>query len=210
MKTTIKLLTVIILVIVGFGQHTSASAGGGAAFRFKGRSAVAYFASVDESGCIGTDVYLFGSEAVVSNAPGAGTPIAQSYVYISQYDYCTGTPLLSADGSAWAPYAGSWVDKKLGSATLNTTIQVFDYLSETSFAVDLNLTWTAAGPLTRQNSHSHFQSPGCKINTRSNGSSRFAEASGSVSHGVTNYTPAPSYYADISSLKSGTINIGCN
>ena len=210
MKSTIKLFAVLVLALAVFTQSSSVSAGGGQAFNFKGKSAVAQFSSFDPSGCIGTDVYLFGSEAVSKSGPGSPrTPIAQSYVYISRYDYCTGTLLLSADGTAWAPDAGFSIDRRLRFAAVETSIPMYDYVSGASFQVDVSVTWTALGALTRQNSHDHFQSPGCRITTRRIGTSRFAEASAYVSDGVTNYTPDTSYQADISSLKSGTVMIGC-
>jgi hypothetical protein len=86
---------------------------------------------------------------------------------------------------------------------------MYDYVSGASFQVDVNVTWTAVGSLTRQNYHDRFQSSGCRITTRRIGTSRFAEASAYVSDGVTNYTPTSSYQADISSLKGGTVIIGC-
>jgi hypothetical protein len=40
MKTTIKLVTVLVLTLLTLGQHTNASAGGGLGFNFKGPTAI--------------------------------------------------------------------------------------------------------------------------------------------------------------------------
>ena len=97
--------------------------------------------------------------------------------------------------------------QRLESATLNTTIPVFDFVSFTSFDVTINLAWTATGPLTRDNGHFHSQGPGFIVNGNFNGLVRPAEASGSVSDGSTNFTPNPSNFAQIASVRSGTVFI---
>lgn len=211
MKTTIKLMVILALLVVTFGQHTAASAGGGGggSYKFKGRSADAFFSSTDSSGCIITDVGVFASRGVLQSPPGPGSAAAFTSVFISQYNACTGEQLLAADGSSVAG-TDFQVDKKFNSATLSTTVNVFDYESNLSFDVDINLTWIATGPLTRQLGNTHYDSPGCKLHTHFNDRSRPAEASGSVSDGTTNFTPEPSSGATLFSTKIGTVVIGCN
>jgi hypothetical protein len=211
MKTTIKLLAVIALVLVAFGQHSTASAGGGAGGidYFKSKGANALFSSTDPSGCIVTDVFVFAGEEVFQSPPGPRSAAPRASLFISQYDFCTGTQLLAADGFALLADSDLQVSSKLESATLNATVNVFDFVSGTSFDVFVDLTWTGIGPLSRQNSHSHFHSPGCTFNNHSNGTFRSAEASGSVSDGATNFTPEPSLGIDIFSVKGGSVTIGC-
>jgi len=207
MKTIIRLLTVLALALATFSLPTTAWAA--SVFNFKGQSADAFFSSTDPSGCIFTDVFLFASEQTFQNPPGPGIPSSGTGLFISQFDSCTGTQLLAADGFASLAGPDFQVNRTLNSATLNATVNVFDFVSGASFDVDVNLTWTGAGPLARQNGHFHFQSPGCISNGSFSGTFRSATASGSVSDGATNFTPAPSVFASIGSARSGSVTVGC-
>jgi hypothetical protein len=128
MKTTIKIVGVLILLLATFGKGITVSAGGGGGgtFKLKGQTANAHFSNVDQSGCIYTDAYVYASEEIVSTQPGPGTPSSGASVSIYQFDVCTGTQLLGADG--FVPLAGPdfQVSEKLDSAMLNTTVNVFD------------------------------------------------------------------------------------
>jgi len=212
MKTTIKLLAVLALMLATFSQHMTASAGGGGGdgdYQFRGRSADAFFSSTDPSGCIFTDVGVFASEGVLHSQPGPAGAATFISLFISQYNVCTEEQLFAADGVSLAD-PDFQVDKKLNSATLNTMVNVQDALTGNTFDVDINLAWTATDPATRQRENSHFGSPGCKLHVRFNGTSRPAEASGSVSNGVTNFALSPSIVASISSTRTGAVVIGCN
>lgn len=206
MKTTIKLLAVIALMLATFSQHSTASAA--SVFKFRGESVSAFFSSID--GCVETNVFVSATEGNFQSSPGRPSPVSDLFLFISQYDFCTDTLLLSADAFAVLSDEEFEVARKLASATLITTVTAFEHVSETPFDVSVDLTWTAVGPLSRQNNKSHFSTPGCKILSRFKGSSRFAEASGSVSDGTTNFTPEPSVDAFITSAKSGDVVIGCN
>ena len=210
MKTTIKLLAVFILAVATLGQPTAASTGGGSAFRFKGLSANAFFSSADPSGCIYTDVSVFASEQIISSQPGMGTPSSGSSIFISQYDACTGTQLLSADGYVPLADPDLQISRKLDSASLNTTINMFDYVSNNTLDVTVNLNWAAVSSSGRQVSHFNYQFSGCKISSHLNSTFRYAEVTGSVSDGVTNFTPSPPVDATLSNVKSGDHSTGCS
>lgn len=211
MKTTIKLLAVLALVVTAFSQHTTASAGGGQAFSFKGPSALATFSSIGPSGCIVTDVFVIASDGVFRDAPGPDTILSFASVTISQYDICNEIQLLLAYGSASPLTEGEFdISKKLDSAALNATVNLFDEVSTTTFDVDVSLSWIGTGPISRQHTNSHFHTPGCIINSHGKGTSRTAEASGSVSNGATNFTPQASVDASLVQVKNGTVTIGCN
>jgi len=206
MKTIIKLLAVLALALATFSQHTTASAG--SIFHFKGKSADAFFSSSD--GCVFTDVFVFASEEIFQNPPGPSSASSGANLFISQFDACTGEQLLAADGFASLADPDFQVARKLTSATLNATVNVFDFVSGTSFDVFVDVTWTGTGPLGRQNGNFHFHSPGCNFNSHFNSTFRSAEASGSVSDGATNFTPDPSLGASIFSARSGDVVVGCN
>jgi len=208
MKTTIKLLAVLALVLATFSQHSFASAGG--VFKAKGKGASAFFSSVDPSGCVYTDVLVVGNEGFFQSPPGPGNRSSGVDVAISQYDWCTDTLLLAAQGFAPLADPDLQVSEDLRSATLTATVNVYDYVSNSYFDVFIALVWTGSGAVNRTSSHTHFDSPGCQGNLRFIGSFRGAVATGSVSDGVTNYTPEPSLGYDIFKAKSGEVLIGCN
>jgi len=209
MDRILKLLIVAAMTLAIFGEHGTASAGGGGAFRFQGQSAVANFSSIDDSECIVTDVYLWGSDAIVSPTPGPGSPTSAAYVSIERYDVCNDTYLLYATGMTELSDTDFQVAKKYESALLNAPITVYDYESGDSFQVQLDLTWTAKGPLTHEETHILSRNPGCMMNVHANGLVRSAQVSGTVSDGVTNFTPEPSQSGEIGSLQSGNVKIGC-
>jgi hypothetical protein len=172
--------------------------------------AEAYFTSVDPSGCIVTDVGVFVRDENFQNPPGSGSPSSWVFLSISQYDYCRNTQLLYADGFTSLAEADFQTTRRLDWATLNTTVTVYNYTSDEFFDVYVDLTWTGSGPLSRQNSHFHSHSPGCNINSHFSGTFRFAEASGTVSDGTTNFAAEGSDFAQIFSAKSGDVYVGCN
>jgi len=205
MKNTIKLLVVFALVLAGFSQHSSASAGDN--LRFSGRFADAFFFSTDGV-CVETYVNVFANRGKFQSPPGPGSTSTFAAVSVYQIDSCSGN-LFSAYGEAFLG-DGFQIDRSLTSATLNVTIPVFDDVSQNWFDADVNLVWTGTGDLSRGTFHSHSKSPGCVINQRWSGYSRPAQAFGAVSIGSTNFTPDPSAGAGLNSTKSGDLFIGCN
>ena len=207
MKTTYRLLISLMFAFATFMQNSSVSAI--EMFNFRGESVSALFTSTD--GCIETTVFVAATEGVSQTAPAPGSPVTEVALFILQYDLCTDTRLVSAEALTSVPEADFQVSKKLEQATLDTTVTVTDFAADppASFDVFIDLTWTATGPLSRQGDNVNFNDHGCNIHNRFHGTSRTAEASGSVSNGTINYTPQPSAQAFIVSANSGTMIIGC-
>ena len=199
MRTTIKRLAVFALVLATFSQHASASAGD--KVEIKTSSAEAFFSSVDPSGCITTFVWVFAGEP--SSEPG------QAGLIIRQCDACTFTQVLDAYGSAELADLEFQVAPNLASATLETTVNIYDYVSGLSFDVYVDLTWTGIGTPNRYTSNSQWHDRNCHEISHHHGVSRTAEASGTISDGQTDFAPAPSVearlyldkYVDISGCK---------
>jgi hypothetical protein len=198
-------LPIVAFVLAVFSLQAPAQAGD--SFNFRGLTAVAEFSNTDGSGCVFTDAFIFASNGRLHDPPGPGTPSPVAEVNIFQYDSCSGTQLLAAFGSSSLTADSLQVDKKLTSATLNATVQVFDYISGNTFNEDIALNWTSTGDPVSEKDHFQFRAPGYIANYRFSGTSRPAQASGSVSDGVTNFSPGPSYYAEIDSVKSGSVTI---
>jgi hypothetical protein len=211
MKTIVKLLIVTVLMLATFSQGTSASAGGGGGgnFRFKGLGASAYFSSSDPSGCVYTDGSVFANEQMTLNTPGAHNAFSGVSLFISQYDACTGTQLLAADGYSSLAGPELVVSKKLDSAALNATVSMYDYVSGNSFDVWVNLDWTGVSSIGHRTNQSQYKFERCHQKYQDNSAFRFAQVSGSISDGVTEFAGAPASYADIFSSKGGSVSTGC-
>jgi hypothetical protein len=207
MKTTARLLISLMFALATLIQSSSVSAVEN--FKFRGESANAFFTSTD--GCIETQVFVAATEGVSQNPPGPGSPVSQVILFILQLDICADERLISAESVSTVPEADFQVDRKLAQATLNTTVTVTDFASDppATYDVFIDLTWTATGPLIRDNNNFHFPSPHCNIQNRFHGTSRTAEASGSVSDGTANLITGPSTQAFIMSANNGVLIIGC-
>ena len=115
---------------------------------------------------------------------------------------------MGASGSATLSDSDFQVSKKLESAILMKTIEVFDSVAESSFNVSVDLTWTGIGGPTNVNNHFHNMSQGFISNGRFMGTFREAVAMGTVSDGATNFTPEPSFLsANIRLVRDGFITV---
>jgi hypothetical protein len=211
MKSMIKVLAIAALLLAVFSPQMSARAGGGAGgggtfqIREKGASVV-YFSS---EGCLETVMQVFTAENVSKGPSTPKTAATTAFVSIFQFDACTGDVLLDAFGFNTISASELQISKKIESATLNTTVTVTDQVTNNTFDVFVDLTWTGSGPLRKDSTHQHSNTPGCKINFRVKGSFRSAEVSGSVSDGTTDFTQGASLTAEIFSVKVGSLTIGC-
>jgi hypothetical protein len=93
------------------------------------------------------------------------------------------------------------------NATLVARIEAVDSVSGASKQLDINLSWSATEQENRGVYHTSYEYPGSRIIETSKGVSRGATAVGTISDGQTNYTPDPSWNADISDSSAGSITI---
>ena len=197
MKLTTTLIAVFVLLLATFSPQATAFA---EANRFKGHNADAYFYTTDASGCIQTSVILELGEATLFS------------LGLLRYDVCQNESLMEAYGSRRSltkselKYSGN-----LDSATLRTTVQVTDYVTNTSFDVWVDLTWTGTGEITKLRTHyTDNPYPGCHVNLVLLEEYRSATASGTVSDGVTNFTMEPSDQANLYFAKRTQTSHGCD
>lgn len=208
MKTTTRLMVVIlVLAIATFGEYSTAEAVN--LYNFRGLGANASFSSVD--GCIRTNVDIFTAEATLQTSPGSGDPFSSVNIFINQYDTCTDpeTRLLTAEGVADLAESDLQIDTRLNWAQLNTVVTMVDTLSGNTFDAAIDLIWNGNAPVTREHSVLHDNLPGCIHINRFIGTFRSADAYGSVSSGMTNFTPEPSLGALLISSKSADMSIDC-
>ncbi len=188
MKIIIRLFTILVLSLVAFVPQTAASA---EVIQAEGQEAWAYFSSIDASGCIKTIVEIDTAETLLIS------------LELSQYDMCTGQPLLGAYGRKSLSPSEIKFFGNLDSARLTTTVQVTDYVQGLSFDVFIDLTWIGTGDILAYHAHDHNQpSPGCNVNVQGREKYREAQASGTVSDGTTNFTPEPSLNAYLYTWKN--------
>jgi len=202
-----RLFLILALALTALAA-TSVSGAAGAStlhFSFKGQFAEAVFDSLDPSGCVETFVFVEGVNGTVKET-GHPTVSSMAVITIDQFDFCTGTETLFAEGQATLA-AGEFQIKMLTTATLNATIEVFDFVSGASFPVDVSVSWTGVGATTTQKDHFQIKGPDFKVNSRFMGTFRDATASGTVSDGTTNFTPESAVFADMGSVKQGEVDI---
>lgn len=116
---------------------------------------------------------------------------------------------MAADGSAILADQDLDVSKKLKSATLNATVNMFESISGGTFDVHVSLSWKGVSSIGHESSQYHYRFDGCQQKSHHNGTFRLAQVSGSVSDGVTEYAQASFADARVFSSKGGTIANGC-
>lgn len=162
------------------------------------------------SECVETDVFFdIGGNGVIHQPPGPPSSGSEVSFQISKFDTCTFTQFLYAICLAFPTASEFQVSNNLSSAKMNlTNVICSDFVSNTTFNVSVNLTWMATtNNSTQQSGHTRYQYPGLIVDVHFEGVSRSAQASGIVTDGITNFTPQPSVYGSITSIKSGELDM---
>ena len=175
---------------VAMAPATRAQARAASHFRFqiKDRAANASFSSVDPSGCVETFVFVFGSIETVRQGPGKPITGPLAVVQLSQFDFCNNT---LGEFFGIADDASFEVSRQLDQAHLKASVPGFvdETGVETPAAVDL--TWTGAGQLIKENDRSRVKFPGSMLTQWLRGTFRPAQVSGTVTVGKRNLATDP-------------------
>lgn len=171
----------------------------------------ATFSVTDPSGCIETDTFVSANLPSYQQLPGKPDTTGVASVGIFEYDACTDTTMLDATGLTDALPAGSLqVSKQLDRASLRMTLPITDIDTGATFSVDVDVVWAGTSTIHRDDVNSNdLYGKGCHVLDRWKGSGRTAQASGSVSDGVTNYTPTTTLDGEIGYVIDGFEVIGC-
>jgi hypothetical protein len=184
-------------------------------FKIKGESVVANFqASSPDDSCVGFFVTVVASDLVERMSP-PKSKVAQPHVmlFAGSVDNCLGITLFSSFGEALLTPQMFQIAHDLQSAMLKTPVVVFDVVSFEFFDLDIDLTWTAAGPADRQNTKETVRDRdlGIFIKTHLKGVTAPAETVGTVvttMMGVrVNFTPEPSNDAEIMRVNNSSLTI---
>jgi hypothetical protein len=175
----------------------------------KGPLVNAEFSTTDPSGCVATDVFVSANSGTEQDHPGT-TAYGVASVSIYRYDACTDATLLQAVGLNDALQPSEFqVSQQLDRASLDTTISVTNIDTGAAFDVDVTVDWTGTSDISRDHSNSNELYPGCHVINRWKGSGREAVAAGTVTDGVTDFTPTPSQSGEIGFVVDGFEVIGC-
>jgi hypothetical protein len=207
-KSTIVLLIVNILLLTAL-PATVAAAGKVTKVKFQGESALARFSVADPNApCIQTLADVSAADEQVKGGPGGSQPSSEVFVTFAQFNNCTGELFIDAFGFAELPEEAFDVEVQLASAVLVATVEVFDHVSGTSFPADIQFTWIGTGPIVVGKSKFQENSPGCKLTFDSKGSFRDAEATATIT-APEFFFSGPSNFAQLGSVKQGTMGVGC-
>lgn len=195
MRSTMYWIAILVLLLATFSPQTSASA---ESHQFQVRGAEGYFHSTDASGCIVKAVVLeTGKEGLYS-------------ISLLHYDACTGIRFVEAYGHKLLTKPELKYQGNLDSLTLAATVHVTDDIRHLAFDVSINLKWTGEGDITTYQDHyNYYPSPGCHVNLLIRENYRSATVSGTVSDGMTNYTPEPATQGKLSSGMRVETSQGC-
>ena len=171
----------------------------------------AFFSSTDPSGCVETDTFVTANRPTDQQLPGRGTTTGIGAVSLFEYNACSDTVLLQAVGEKDTLRATEFqVSRQLDWAWLRTTITLTDIDSGDTFDVNVNVAFTGSSGIHRDTANSNDRyGRGCHVLNRWKGTGRDADASGSVSDGVTNFTPTASQWGEIGMTIGGFEVIGC-
>jgi len=166
---------------------------------------------IDESGCIETDTFVSANVPSYQQLPGPAVTTGVASVNIFEYDSCTDTTILDATGlNENLPASALQVSNQLDRATLQATITMVNIDTNATFDVDVNLSLVGTSRIHRDDVNSNDQyGRYCHVLNRWKGSGRTAAASGTVSDGVTNWTPLTTDNAEIGYVIDGFEVIGC-
>jgi hypothetical protein len=196
------LTAAVLFVTLVLPCRSAATTGQTSHFRLTGLTADASFDSLQ--GCVETSAFITATSNRVKTV-GRPETTPSAFVSLFQFDNCSFTTLLAAFGFTDLPAGAFQVKGNLISGTLNTSLDVFDFVSSTTFPVDISLSWTGIGRVTVSKDHSIFRAPGFQENFTFTGDSRAATASGSVTALGTNFSPNPTGFADLNSVKEGDL-----
>jgi hypothetical protein len=195
----------LVAAAIGAAIAGPAAAGPPSKYNFRGETAGAGFSS--SSDCVDTSTYVAVGDAV--RGEGASQE-AFSWVYVNiyQHDGCQDEIPHYIDGYRELE-AADFVRGGGRSATLATTVDAYDYQTDSPVQLTLDLSWTTTGVPVQYHNASHFRSPSSSYSSHEGSRSRDATATGTVNDGITNYTPEPSEWAYVgTNVIGGIIRFG--
>lgn len=174
-----------------FAQAATIASAHGYVQNYWAKVAAVYNTNVD--GCISTDVDIWVAEYSEQDNVFQWSTSASARVVISQYDICTHSLLMVASSpddefGLLLESSDFQVNSHLNRATLDATLTLFDSVTSEYIDVDVDLIWTATGPLISENDNNHYDLRLCQTESHSRWGYRPAEVSGTITTGMTSFT----------------------
>lgn len=197
------LLASAICAVCTIAVPRSALASTTQTYHSSGQGGQAFFQTI--SGCIETDTYLQAAQFMGQGTAGGPGPQSGLMVNIFQANNCTQTVIMAAFG--WAAPTTLQMSRKLDTGAVTGSVQLQDWITNTTFTVSVSLSWTGTGPVSRSVSNFHSQWQGYSVTSHFNGAWRQANAGGSVTDGSTEWAGPTATQADLFSTNTGTVSI---
>jgi hypothetical protein len=146
----------------------------------------------------------------LATAAGAGSRL---WIFQATIDKCHSAitqRLATPDDGVELPIGAFQSDRFITAATLDAVVPVTDTVTGAAHTLSVHLTWAGRGDLSRSNDGSRFHDASCTIAYHGNGTTRAASASGTVSDGATEYARSTSLEAWLSTVKEGSVAVGCD
>jgi len=166
-----SLLPLFAIVVLA---HSSFSFANG---NFKLNAAGAFFKTTDASGCIETTIDISGQRQVGN---GATTPLVETFIH--RRDTCQGIDLIRASESG-----DQHVEIEAHSLfrfDVHGSVTIFDFVTQQSYVMDVDLAWVGQGNITTTNSpnqHSQIRDATAKGRILFNGGNLATDGSSSAS-----------------------------
>jgi len=208
-------LVAVAFSALAFAPRSASAAGTVTSTGSDASASASFFADI---GGVQTSTFVYASDHSFSDPSGT---FEGSDVFVDIFQFDPGNPRNPRDDTfhSFSGYAeltsGQFqVVGNLDSASLSAVVNVCEFEGKepppqpNCFDVTVDLTWTGAGALNTASGKSNVRFDGCKVHSTFTNSFRSAVAGGSVSDGVTNFTPNPSDYADMSTFSFKDTFIG--
>ena len=208
-------LVAVAFSALAFAPRSASAAGTVTSTGSDASASASFFADI---GGVQTSTFVYASDHSFSDPSGTfeGTDV---FVDIFQFD--PGNPRNPRDDEShyFSGYAELTQDQfqilgNLDSASLSAVVNVCEFEGKqpppqpNCFDVTVDLTWTGAGALGTSSGKFNSRFDGCRVHSTFSNSFRSAVAEGSISDGVTNFTPNPSDFADLSTFSFKDTFIG--
>ena len=206
MVPRIKLLSVFAVLFFTFAGASPVSAA--YVVNFRGNVSFAYYQNT--AGCFENEIYLFPIDERILEPPYYGLEWSYVDVYITYVNICTGEVLIDASELVQIPRSDLQIRSDLGSATLNSTVTVFNHATSENIDLTFDLAWTATSPRQTLHFNDMYNLPECRIVQRHHDTFRFAEVTGSITYDGADVSLGSPEQAELGSLRTGQVFIGCS
>ncbi len=161
-------------------------------------------------GCLDNTVLVIVGDLTFQGKPSAPTNApARVSVILSSRNLCTGDWPIYATGSAPLPEGSSPANPQLTTAHVQTPVVVTDDYFGNSYTLAVDLTWSGVGDLIRSQDHTQSHASGCTTVFRHFDTYRSAAITGNISSADINFASSDLIFAQLHSLKQGSITVGC-